>query len=187
MAYSGDDHVYVLACAGFEDVLKVGMSRQPLVRWQSFHPRWFEIFELESSCLIRLDSRRESRACETRFHRDLAAHRCPAPLAMPMLAGGHSEWYRGAWARAHELAAGCEAAGLPVERDLRRWAARQMAAEQPRLYELLSTAAQMAWDGQLAPMSRRGLLDLVDAHAHFDPAVPERFAELLDALRNAGR
>lgn len=187
MGHAGEHHVYVLARAGFEDIVKVGMSHQPLVRWQSFHPRWFEVFALESSCLVRFDSRRESRACETRFHRDLAAHRCPAPVGMPMVAGGHSEWYRGAWERAHELAAGCEAAGLPVERDLRPWASRQMAAEQPRLFELLSAAARMAWDGDLAPAARARLLDLVDAHAHFDPEVPERFAELVDALRHAGR
>jgi hypothetical protein len=47
-AASGPSFVYVLPCLG-EDLLKLGMSRDPLDRFQSLHPRWFDFFDLDST------------------------------------------------------------------------------------------------------------------------------------------
>ncbi len=186
MSPAGETHVYVLARAGFEDIVKLGMSHQPLVRWQSFHPRWFEAFDLDASWLLRFDTRREARACETGFHRALAAHRCPAPLDMPMVAGGRTEWYRGTQERIAGLAAAFAVPDSDVMRGLAPWTAMRMREQQAGLYELLATAVDLSWQGCLEPAARRRLLDLVDAQACFDASATERFEEQVAVLRGGG-
>ncbi|WP_159015667.1 hypothetical protein [Cognatiluteimonas profundi] len=42
----GRCYLYVLPCA-YEDLLKLGFSRDPLDRMQALHPRWFEFFDLD--------------------------------------------------------------------------------------------------------------------------------------------
>ena len=78
--YRGRGFVYVLATAGAEDLLKIGMTHDPLERWSAFHPRWFEAFDLEHSLLVETETRRDAQALETRLHHCLAAHHCPVPL-----------------------------------------------------------------------------------------------------------
>ena len=45
-ASSGPSFVYVLPCFG-EDLAKIGMSRDPLDRFQTLHLRWFEFFDVD--------------------------------------------------------------------------------------------------------------------------------------------
>ena len=63
--YVGRAFLYVLVAAGPEDLLKIGLTHDPLARWSSFHPRWFEAFDVQHSMLIETDSRAEAQALET--------------------------------------------------------------------------------------------------------------------------
>lgn len=92
---AGRCFVYVLPCA-YEDLLKVGFSRDPLSRIAAFHPRWFETFDLERGVLIETETVRDARALELRLHRRLALHNAPAPLIVDTSVGGGTEWFRGA-------------------------------------------------------------------------------------------
>ena len=96
-AASGRSFVYVIPCLG-EDLLKLGMSRDPLGRFQSLHPRWFNFFDLDNARLVETDTVREARAIETRLRQMLRVHNAPAPLLVSAVAGGHTEWFRGALA-----------------------------------------------------------------------------------------
>ncbi|MGH8109020.1 MAG: hypothetical protein ACREO1_09945 [Arenimonas sp.] len=49
--YRGRGFLYVAVCGGPEDMIKVGLSHDPLSRWSAFHSRWFEAFDLEHSLL----------------------------------------------------------------------------------------------------------------------------------------
>ena len=93
--YRGRAFLYVLVTAGPEDLLKVGLTHNPLQRWSSFHPRWFEAFDLDHSLLIETETRADAQAVETSLHRHLVAQQCPMPLTMFASAGGATEWYRG--------------------------------------------------------------------------------------------
>ena len=91
----GRCYLYVAPC-GWEDLCKVGISRDPLDRLQALHPRWFDFFDLAQGQLVELDRVREARAIELSLGRALAAHRAVAPLTVSVEAGGHTEWFRGA-------------------------------------------------------------------------------------------
>ena len=43
--------LYVFPC-DWEDLLKLGISRDPLDRVQALHPRWFEFFDLGRGFLV---------------------------------------------------------------------------------------------------------------------------------------
>lgn len=90
--------LYVLPCA-YEDLLKVGFSRDPLQRLQALNRRWYEFFDPERIALVETDTVREARALELATKRRLADHNAPAPLTVAQAAGGHGEWYRGAGAQ----------------------------------------------------------------------------------------
>ncbi len=77
-----------------QDLLKVGFSRQPLVRLRTLHRRFFEVFDLDRGYLL------ETRLAQARqIERDIilrhAEQRSPAPLVVPDAAAGYSEWFRG--------------------------------------------------------------------------------------------
>ena len=77
----GACYLYVLPCA-YEDLLKLGFSRQPLARMQALQPRWFEFFDLDRALLVETDTVREARRLELDFGRRLRAHGAPAPLTV---------------------------------------------------------------------------------------------------------
>ena len=108
----GRDLLYVLRTAGPEDLLKVGITNNPLVRWSSFHIRWFEAFDLADSVLVEAERRIDAQALETSLHRRLSEHSCPIPLTMRLAAGGETEWYRGADLPVRQFIAECRAAGI---------------------------------------------------------------------------
>src|SRR6187549_206059 len=119
-AASGRSFVYVLPCLG-EDLLKLGMSRDPLDRFQNLHRRWFDFFDLDAARLVETDSVREARAIETRLRRALRAHNAPAPLLVSTAAGGGTEWFRGAHDILSTEVDALQAAGLRVHVPARPW------------------------------------------------------------------
>jgi hypothetical protein len=182
-AAAGPSFVYVLPCLG-EDLLKLGMSRDPLDRFQSLHPRWFDFFDLESARLVQTDSVREARAIETRLRKALRAHNAPAPLLVSTIAGGATEWFRGAGDTLTRETDALQAAGLRVHvpaRDWLRdalamrgsllfhWSARMLEAIDPDFVPALSTRPPTGLERTL-----RDALDAFDAMGiDAEPLVPE--------------
>ncbi|MCJ0826649.1 GIY-YIG nuclease family protein [Luteimonas sp. 50] len=178
--YRGRGFVYVLATSGAEDLLKIGMTHDPLERWPAFHPRWFEAFDLEHSLLVETETRRDAQALETRFHHRLAVHHCPVPLTIRARAGGGTEWYRGAYPSARRLVLEQQALGHVVHLQARAWCEAPMRDRQMYLDGLIREAHADHCAGWLAQHQRQALRDLVDAHRCFDPALPARIpADLL--------
>jgi hypothetical protein len=132
-AASGPSFVYVLPCLG-EDLLKLGMSRDPFDRFQSLHSRWFEFFDLECARLVETDSVREARAIETRLRRALREHNAPAPLLVSDTAGGHTEWFRGALDVLVQETDALHAAGLRLHAPARPWLREALAARAGLLF-----------------------------------------------------
>jgi len=124
-AASGASFVYVFPRPG-EDLLKLGMSRDPLARLQSLHPRWYDFFDLDAGWIVATDRVREARAIELRLARLLGQHHAPAPLTALRDAGGDTEWYRGATAVLGDEAASLQSQGYVVHSPLRRWLAPRM-------------------------------------------------------------
>jgi hypothetical protein len=182
-AAAGPSFLYVLPCFG-EDLLKLGMSRDPLDRFQTLHPRWFDFFDLEAARLVETDSVREARALETRLRRALRAHNAPAPLLVSTAAGGHTEWFRGALDTLERETDALRDAGLRVHAPARPWLRQALEARGSVLFHW---SAQMlaAIDPDFAPAlsSRpptgleRTLRDALDAHDQFgidvEPLVPD--------------
>ena len=184
---NGRGFVYIAACSGPEDILKVGFTHDPIARWSSFHRRWFEAFDLEQSLLIHTETRRDARAMETALHRLLRAHNCPAPLTMREQFGGVTEWYRGAYDVALAFALQAQQGGHVLHRPARRWLAPAMRARTDALASLLDQAVIGLATGAVTAAQCDALRDLVDAHGAFDPEVPTRFATELAALVRAWR
>ncbi|MGD6053331.1 GIY-YIG nuclease family protein, partial [Xanthomonas citri pv. citri] len=59
--------LYVLPCV-YEDLLKIGHSRNPLQRAQALQPRYFEFFDLGRAFALELDKVREARLLEHALH-----------------------------------------------------------------------------------------------------------------------
>jgi hypothetical protein len=112
--------LYVFPC-GWEDLLKVGISRDPLDRLQDLHSRWFDFFDLDRGVLVEFDRVRDARAQELALGHRLAEHRATAPLTVRTDAGGFTEWFRGAAAALDATAAELGALGHPVHAPLRPW------------------------------------------------------------------
>ena len=163
--------LYVLLSHGHEDLLKVGLTCDPLARWSAFHPRWYDAFDLSHSMLVACESRRDAQRLETALHRLLADQRCPMPLTMRTTAAGASEWYRGAYPRTRRFAEDCAAHGHPVHWDARAVLAPAMLAQAERLHGLMLEAHRGLLDGWLQPGQCHAMVDLVEGHCRFDPAL----------------
>jgi hypothetical protein len=101
--------VYMLPCRN-EDILKVGFSRDPLARTQTLHPRYFEFFDLDRAVLVGTENVADARRLESELFAVAELHRAPGPL-VAAAAGGHTEWFRGAYALLCEAAVRKAAAG----------------------------------------------------------------------------
>ena len=165
----GRAFVYVLPCR-YEDILKVGFSRDPLERFQALHPRWFEFFDLDAGILIETDSVADARRLEKALGDAVEPHSAPAPLVVPRVAAGHTEWYRGAHAPLADLADALrERDGYVVHRPAAVWLARRIEERASLLYawsaEMLATIRSIehlpAYDA--APL-RRTLRDALDQY-----------------------
>ena len=165
----GAAFVYVAPCA-YEDLLKLGYSRDPLERLQSLHPRFFEVFDLDRAVLVATETVRDARALELRWRRLLVEHNAPAPLVMRAEAAGATEWYRGASAPLEAQLRMLEDAGHVVHRPARDWFERALRARMPLLY---------SWTD--------AMLTAADADPAAAPAaLQQRVRDVLDACRWAG-
>ena len=183
----GRGFVYVAVCAGPEDLLKVGLSDDPVARWSAFHRRWFEAFDLDHSLLIQLETRREAQALETALHRSLREHNCPAPLSMRAGFGGGTEWYRGAYGSALAFAQAAQREGQVLHAPAWPWFARAMQGRAERLAGLIDQALHDLPGGAMTLAQYEALCDLVDAHCAFDAEVAPRFSMELAQLRRLRR
>lgn len=157
-------YVYVLPCV-VEDFLKLGFSRDPAARFDAFHPRYFEVFDLRLGWLIETESERDARALELSLRRPLAAHRAPAPMTVRLAAGGHTEWLRGARAPLWEATQDLAARGYCVHAPAEDWMHRALLATCDKLYEwgTLAEPAIEAFGGGPLPPTLRRLGDALDA------------------------
>lgn len=138
-ASSGPSFVYVIPCIG-EDILKLGMSRDPLERFQTLHPRYFDFFDFDAGFLIQTDTVREARSIEMLLGRQIALHRAPAPLTVSHNAGGDTEWYRGALRHLTRAAVEHGQLGYTVHRPMVSW---MQGAMKNRGSQLFHWSAQM--------------------------------------------
>lgn len=166
-ASRGACFVYVAPCA-YEDLLKLGFSRDPLDRLRSLHPRYFEVFDLERALLVETETVRDARAIELRLRRALVEHNAPVPLVMREEAGGATEWYRGAYARLDEAVVELGAVGHRIHRPADAWFRAALAARSDLLF---------AWSLALLPT------DPVDES---DPRARALVADALDACDALG-
>lgn len=169
--------LYVLVADGHEDLLKVGLTREPLQRWSAFHARWYEAFDLRHSLLVGCETRQDAQRLETALHRELAEQRCPMPLSVRVAAAGATEWYRGAYPRARRFVAQCATEGYPVVTDAHALLVAPMRAQAERLDGLLREAHQGLQEGWLTAPQGLALVNLVDGHCQFDPGLETRLPQ----------
>lgn len=171
---AGRCHLYVMACP-YEDLLKLGFSRDPLQRVQSLHRRWYEFFDVDRSLLVVTDTVREARGLETGLRGRLAEHNAPVPLTIRQEAGGHREWYRGAREALGEAVDALAGAGYEVHAPARPWFRAALLARAERLHEWTSallTADELAWTGPPTP-AQQAVRDALDAYRAMDIAVDD--------------
>ncbi len=161
---AGACFLYV-AVSAYEDLLKLGFSRDPLARWQQLHPRWFEAFDLDRSLLVATETVRDARALELSLRRQLVAHNAPALLTARRAAGGHTEWYRGAHEAVRGVVREWTAGGHVVHDPARPWLRDALRARADRLYawtEAMLSPDEL--DGIAGPTRmQRGVRDALDA------------------------
>lgn len=127
-------YLYVLPLA-YENILKLGISHDPLARAQAFSRRYYEFFDLSRSLLVEFDSRREAQARETALHRRLRDWNAVQPITVPGAAAGKTEWYRGAYATICDELESDVASGRIVHQPALAWWHTRVGAERERLYE----------------------------------------------------
>lgn len=180
----GACYLYVLPCA-YEDLLKLGFSRQPLARMLALQPRWFEFFDLDRALLVETEKVRDARRLELELGRSLREHGAPAPLTVRIAAAGHTEWYRGAYPALAAATRRLEEDGYTVHVPLRPWLRAQLAQRADLLFAWASTVLDSI-DGEPAHLDhasmaalRRQVMDALDAYAALDIDID---AHLPDAL-----
>lgn len=134
MADAGAAYLYLFPCA-YEDLCKLGISRDPLARVRAFAPRYYEFFDLERAALLQADTPRQARQWETALKRELRLLNAPAPLLVPGFAAGHTEWFRGGYAEVLRMMRGQAAQGFVLHLPARDWLRQRLQAERERFYE----------------------------------------------------
>lgn len=160
--------VYVLPCA-YEDILKLGFSRDPLDRMQALHPRWFEFFDLDRALLIETETVRDARDMELGLQRVVAEHNAPAPLVIRREAAGHGEWYRGAQELLSRTAATLAAGGYILHARLRPWLRERLLERSDRLYGwTLGVLTPDDLERPASTLPQRAVRDRLDAFVALD-------------------
>lgn len=171
-------YLYVLPLA-YEDILKVGISRDPLARAQAFSRRFYECFDLSRSLLVEFEARREAQARETALHRRLRDWNAVQPITVPDAAAGKTEWYRGAYALLEAAVAEDAASGHVVHAPALEWCRMRLREERANLYEWASAVLRMD-DGPPVGDARARLMDTLDAYRalaiSLDGALPPEWA-----------
>ncbi len=160
-------YLYVLPLA-YEDITKLGISHDPLVRVQAFSRRYYEAFDLSRSLLVEFDGQREARLRETALHRRLRDWNAMQPITVPAAAAGKTEWYRGAYGLLETAVREDADSGRVVHAPAFDWWHRRLHEERPHLYEWASEILR-GCAGDLSSSGARGLLtDALDAYRVFD-------------------
>lgn len=170
----GRCYLYVFPCA-YEDFLKLGFSRDPLSRLQALHPRYYEVFDIDRGFLVETETVRDARDLELRLGRTIRIHNAPAPLVIRRAAGGHREWYRGAYGNLEGAAGQLAAEGYSVHQPLREWLRNRLMLRS----DLLFSWSRMVFDA----------IQLDQASGEFDDArrsVRATLKDALDAYSNLG-
>jgi hypothetical protein len=176
--------LYVFPC-GWEDLCKLGISRDPLDRLQALHPRWFDFFDLDRGMLVELDRVREARDLELSLGHALAEHNAVAPLTIRAAAGGGTEWYRGAGARLDDALCALQAQGHLVH-PLRPWLRAALDARTDRLFSWSQSALDPdALDaGTCTTSAHRAVRDALDACSALGIDIAQRIPDrVLDWYR----
>ena len=183
----GRSYLYVLPCA-YEDILKLGFSRDPLDRMQSLHPRWFEFFDLDSAFLVEAETVRDVRDLELGLAGVVAEHNAPAPLVIRRQAAGHTEWYRGAYDALKTTMQALAAGGYVVHAPLRPWLRQRLVERSDRLFSW--TLAVLSPEDMEAPEptpASRAVIDVLDSYAalevDLEPCLPP---QVMDWRRSIG-
>jgi hypothetical protein len=170
--------LYVLPSA-FEDLLKLGFSRDPLDRLQSLHRRYFEVFDLDRGLLVETETVREARALELALGRLIPLHSAPAPLTVRHEAAGHTEWYRGAYESLTEAVRALAAQGHVLHEPLRPWLQQALLTRRDLLFswtQAMLTLEELEAPAAITP-TQRVVRDALDAYVAFgialEPALPE--------------
>jgi len=164
----GRSYLYVLPCA-YEDILKLGFSRDPLERMHSLHPRWFEFFDLDRAFLVEAETVRDARDLELGLAGVVADHNAPAPLVVRREAAGHTEWYRGAYDALATTAQALAAGGYVMHSPLRPWLRQRLMERSDRLFSwTLAVLSADALDGVVVDSAARAVADALDAFASMD-------------------
>ncbi len=180
----GRCYLYVLPC-GYEDILKLGFSRQPLDRMQTLHPRWFEFFDLDRAFLIETQTVRDARNIETGLAGVIKLHNAPAPLVIRKQAAGHTEWYRGAYAVLEQATQALAAGGYILHCPLRPWISQIMQSRRDILFSWSSAmlspdemeTPNAGFDGR-PTLAQRTVRNALDAYVALDidlePVLPPK-------------
>lgn len=185
MTSRGRCFLYVAPCA-YEDLLKVGHSRDPLQRLEAFHRRWYEVFDPDRAWLVELDRVREAADLELALRRGLAEHNAPAPLTIRREAAGQGEWFRGASAPLGAERDRLAREGHLLHAPARDWLRTALLARTDRLHAW--TNAMLDVDALEAPVDAspvsRAVRDVVDAYTAFGidvaPLLPPEVARWRD-------
>ncbi len=179
--------LYLLPCAG-EDLVKLGISRDPLARARSLAPRWFEFFDLDRAWLLQADAIAEAQAWETALKRSLRPHNAPAPLLSVRAAGGHSEWFRGAHGAVLDYMRGMAGQGFALH-PARPWLRGALARGSDSLYGWADALWQSMLDAGIDPSLHPlapSLRDACDEQDAFALGVEDRMpAEVVRWYRGA--
>ena len=183
----GRCHLYVFPCA-YEDLLKLGFSRDPLVRLQQLHPRWFEFFDLDHGFLVQTESVPDARKLELRYRRLLEDHNAPQPLTVRDEAGGAREWFRGAQALLEQAAIDLREDGHVVHAPLRPWLREALARRAELLFQWTGALTVEELESpSVTTSAQRTVRDAIDAFdaLGLDPApwLPEVVLRWHRALR----
>ncbi|HEX2596637.1 MAG TPA: GIY-YIG nuclease family protein [Luteimonas sp.] len=183
----GRSYLYVLPCA-YEDILKLGFSRDPLERMQTLHPRWFEFFDLDRAFLVEAETVRDVRDLELGLAGVIADHNAPAPLVIRREAAGHTEWYRGAYEVLATTAQALAAGGYVMHAPLRPWLRQRLLERSDRLFSwtLAAVSADDLDAAALTPASRL-VVDTLDAFSVLDidlaPLLPPQVLQWHRSIR----
>ena len=182
-------YLYILSLPD-EDLAKVGMSVDPLARVRAFAPRYYDCFDLERSGLVGYDSVAEARRRETALHRRLRAWNATAPLTVPLRAGGHTEWFRGALSILDDEVEAERAAGHVVHRPAGEWWRQRLQQERALLYEWIEQYLHDMPAQELPGTALwKGIVDVLDAWPalglRVDDALPDALADVYRAYRRA--
>lgn len=163
----------------WEDLLKLGISRDPLQRIRTLHPRWFEFFDLDAGWLVELERVREARALELSLRHALSAHRAVAPLTVREDAGGHTEWLRGAAAALRAEAEALQARGHRLHAPLRDWLRDALDVDSQRLFAWTQAMLDAGVLEDPTPRAdlRQAVRDALDACTALGVPLEERLPE----------